>query len=70
MCGPIGYCANGVNQTKTNAVYHLNVESNEQNKQTKQKQTHGYREHFEDCQIGGALRGWSKKWKELRSTNW
>ena len=29
-----------------------------------------YREHFHGCQMGGQLRGWVQKAKELRSTNW
>ena len=41
-----------------------------ESKQTKQKQTHRYRKHFDGFQMGGALRGWMKKVKVLRSTNW
>ena len=40
------------------------------NKQAKQKQTHKYREHFDDCHLGGRSGGWVKKVKGLRDTNW
>ena len=42
------------------------MESKEQNKQIKQKQTHRYREHFEGYQMGGGLGrgGWKKMFHE------
>lgn len=40
------------------------------NKQSKQKQTHRYREQTDGCQTGGGSGGWMKKVKGLRSTNW
>ena len=40
------------------------------NKETKQKQTHGYRNHTDGCQRGGGLGGWVKKMKHLSSTDW
>ena len=40
------------------------------NEQTKQKQTHRYREQTGACQMGGRLGGWVEKMKGLRSTNW
>ena len=33
---------------------------NKINKQAEQKENHGYREHFDSCQIGGMLGGWAK----------
>ena len=38
--------------------------------QAEQKQTYRYREYFDSCQMGVGLRGWVKKVKRLRSTNW
>ena len=48
-------------------MWHL---KNHINKQTKQKQTHRYREQFDGCQRGGGLRDWMEKVKGLRSTDW
>ena len=61
-----------VSQRKTNTILlHLYVESKEQFKQTKQKQTQRYREHFDSSQKGvGLVGGWVKKEKELRSADW
>ena len=36
------------------------------NEQTKQKQTHIWREHFDGCQIGEGLGGWVKKVKKYK----
>ena len=41
-----------------------------QNKQTKQRQIHRYREQTDGCHRGGVIRGLVKKVKELRTTNW
>ena len=46
------------------------MESKQQNKQTKQKQTQRYRAQIDDCQRGGGLGNWVKKVKGLRTTNW
>ena len=43
--------------------FHSYVESDEQNKLTKYKQTHRYKEQTDSCQRGGALRGWGGKVK-------
>ena len=44
---------------------------NKINEQIKQQQTQRYREHFDGCQMGGSCsKGWVKRGKELRSTNW
>ena len=45
------------------------MESKKQNKQTKEKQTHRYREQTDGCQIRGGLRDWVKKVKELKNTD-
>ena len=36
-------------------TYESTIDYIKQNKQAEQKQNHGYREHFDDCQIRG---GW------------
>ena len=41
----------------------------QKSKQAEQKQSHRYREHFDSCQMGGGLEGWTKNVKGLRSTN-
>ena len=46
------------------------IESNKLRKQGEQRQNHGYKEHFDGCQTGGALGVWLKKMKGLRSTSW
>ena len=46
----------------------LILESNEQNKLRKWRQTHGYREQTDSCQRGGELRGWVKKVKVSSKT--
>ena len=43
---------------------------NRVNEQTKQKQTHRYKEQVDGCQMGEGLGRWMKKVKGLRSTNW
>ena len=48
-------------------TYLATTECKKQNKETEQKQTHRYREHFHSCQIGRGLGGWVKG---LRSTSW
>ena len=40
------------------------------NEETKQKQTHRYREETDGCQMEGGLGACLKKVKGLRSTNW
>ena len=42
---------------------------NKINERVEQKQTHGYRERFDNCQMGGCLEDWVKNVKGLRSTN-
>ena len=45
-----GIMVSDITQRKTNAIwFHLYIESNEQNKQTKQKQNHGCREQTDGC---------------------
>ena len=46
------------------------MESKEQNRQTKWKQTHRDRERTGGCQRGGGLEDWVSEVKGLRSTNW
>ena len=45
------------------------VESKKQTKQIEQRQNHGYKEHFVDCQLGGACGGMGEDVRRLRSTN-
>ena len=59
-----------ISQRKTNTTwFHLYVESKKQNKQTKLKQTHTYKEQFDICHIGCCLERRVEKVKRLRSTN-
>ena len=44
------------------------MESNEQNKVTKEKETHRHREQTDSCQRGGVLGGWVKKVKGISKT--
>ena len=48
-----------VHYTQENMVY---MDSKEQNKQTKQKQTHRYREPTNGCQMRGGLGAGWKRW--------
>ena len=45
------------------------IESKKQTKQIEQRQNHGYKEHFVDCQLGGACGGMGEDVRRLRSTN-
>ena len=51
-------------------IISLSEESKEQNKQTKQKQTHRYKEQTDSCQRGGVLGVLGEKVEGLRGTNW
>ena len=42
-------------------TYLWTTEHKKQNKQAVQKQTHRYREHFDDCQMGRGVRGMVEK---------
>ena len=44
-----------MNKKMVTNTYLSTNESKKQNKQAEQKQNHRYREHFDGCQIGGAL---------------
>ena len=51
-----------ISQRKTNTIrFHLYVESKEQSVQTKQKQTHRYREQRDGCHRGGWFGGLGEK---------
>ena len=53
---------------RTSLIYRIVKKINEQ---TKQKQTHRYREHFNGYRVGtGGLRDWVKQGKGLRYTHW
>ena len=45
------------------------IESNKLRKQGEQRQNHGYREHFDGCQMGGRYGGMDEEVRGLRSTN-
>ena len=45
------------------------VESKKQIKQEEQRQNHGYREHFDGCQMGRGYGGMDEEVRGLRSTN-
>ena len=49
-------------------TYMWNLEKKKE--QTKQKQTHRYREHFDGCQMGGEVGRMGEKGKGLRSIDW
>ena len=54
------------------AKIHINQQLNLKNKLSKQKeqrQNHGYREHFDGCQIGKRFGGAGEEVRGLRSTN-
>ena len=62
-----GVMLSEISQRKTNTIwFHLNVESKIQNKQTRQKQTHRYRERTDGHQTGENWRRWVKKVKGLK----
>ena len=42
---------------------------NKLSKQLEQEQYHGYREHFDGCQIGGSSGGMGEELRGVRSTN-
>ena len=48
---------------------HINNES-KKDKKAEQKQTHGYRDHFDSCQRREEIGGVGEKGGGLRSTNW
>ena len=43
---------------------------NKVSKQEEQRQNHGYREHFDGCQMGGTFGRMGEEVRGLRSTNW
>ena len=47
-------------------TYQSTIESK---KLSKQRQNHGYGEHFNGCQMGGVCRGMDEEVRVLRSTN-
>ena len=51
-------------------TYLSTIKSKKQTKQTKRTETHGYRECFHGCQMGGECGGMGEKVKGLRSTDW
>ena len=57
---------------KKMAKIHIDQQLNLKNKlskQEEQRQNHGYRKHFDGCQMGGSLRGMGEEVRGLRSTN-
>ena len=57
------------NKMVTN-TYFSKIESKKQTKQqVEQKWNHGYREHFDGCQMGGGCGGMGEEVRGLRSTN-
>ena len=54
--------------TKIPIYQHLNLKKSKLGKQ-EQKQNHGYREHFDGCQMGGRHERMEDKVRQLRSTN-
>ena len=54
------------------AILHIYQQLNLKNKlskQEEQRQNHGYREHFDGCQMGGRCGGMGVEVRGLRSTN-
>ena len=47
-------------------TYPSTIESKKINKPAEQKQSHGYREHFDGCQMGGDLGGMGEKGEGIR----
>ena len=43
---------------------------NKLSKQEKQRQNHGYGEHFDGCQMGGGCKRMFEEVRRLKSTNW
>ena len=50
-------------------TYLSTIESKKLSKQEKQRQNHGYREHFDGCQMEGRCGRMGEEVMELRSTN-
>ena len=51
-------------------MYLSTVESkNKLSKQEEQRQNHGYKEHFDGCQMGGGCQGMGEEERGLRSIN-
>ena len=64
-----GIMLSEISQRKTTSIWsHLFVESKKQSKQTKQKQTHRYREQMGGCQRVWGMGKWNR-WMGLRGTN-
>ena len=50
-------------------MYLSTIESKKQTKQVKQRQNHGYGDHFDSCHMGGCYGGMREEVRRLRSTN-
>ena len=50
-------------------IYQKLYLKNKLSKQEEQRQNHGYREHFDGCQLGGESEGMDEEMRGLRSTN-
>lgn len=55
----VGY----IRHRKADAMWNI---KNKMNEQMKQRYTHGYREHFNDCQLGEGLRGVGDEGEEIK----
>ena len=51
-------------------IYQQSNLKNKLSKQEEQRQNHGYREHFDGCQMEGWYGGIGEEVRGLRSTNW
>ena len=74
MDGPRGYYAKENKSERERQIPHdftymWNLKNNMKD-QTKQKQTHRYREQTDGCQLEEGFRGWVRKVKGVRNTNW
>ena len=58
-----------MNNNMARHIYLPTIESKKQNKQKSSTEIESYRERSDGCQMG-ELRGWVKKMKGLRGTNW
>ena len=50
-------------------IYQQSNLKNKLSKQEEQRQNHGYREHFDGCQMGWGCRGMGEEMRGLRNTN-
>ena len=57
------------NKMVANTYPTIECKKTQLSKQEEQRQNHGYREHFDGCQIGGECEGMGEEVRGLRSTN-